>query len=197
MARNAKYYNHDNSTVLAHTHERYSHAFKSDWYQHPHALKNRPNGSFSVTAGADARLKKPLASTNASTATKLQTARTINGVKFDGSANIEAFPPGVPLPWPSDTPPAGYAIMQGRRLIRQHIRNWLLPILQVLFQICAAGQSRANPPVAGPYCLRNRTALNRTPTAPAHPVRIWGRKPHRRLITALNPRITPGRIRTV
>ncbi|EOU4506704.1 prophage tail fiber N-terminal domain-containing protein, partial [Escherichia coli] len=51
---------------------------------------------------------------NASTATKLQIARTINGVKFDGSANIEAFPPGVPLPWPSDTPPAGYAIMQGQ-----------------------------------------------------------------------------------
>ncbi|WP_250225380.1 phage tail protein, partial [Escherichia coli] len=51
---------------------------------------------------------------NVATATKLQTARTINGVKFDGSANIEAFPPGVPLPWPSDTPPAGYAIMQGQ-----------------------------------------------------------------------------------
>ncbi|HGE3722653.1 TPA: phage tail protein, partial [Escherichia coli] len=51
---------------------------------------------------------------NAATATKLKTARTINGVKFDGSANIEAFPPGVPLPWPSDTPPAGYAIMQGQ-----------------------------------------------------------------------------------
>ncbi|EMB0435027.1 phage tail protein [Escherichia coli] len=51
---------------------------------------------------------------NADTATKLKTARTINGVKFDGSANIEAFPPGVPLPWPSDTPPAGYAIMQGQ-----------------------------------------------------------------------------------
>lgn len=32
------------------------------------------------------------------------------------------------------------------------------------------------------------------PTAPAHPVRIWGRKPHRRLITALNPRITLVRI---
>lgn len=48
-----------------------------------------------------------------------------------------------------------------------------------------------------PYCLRNRTALNRTPTAPAHPVRIWGRKTHRRLITEPNPRITPGRIRTV
>ncbi|EGS3003674.1 phage tail protein [Escherichia coli] len=51
---------------------------------------------------------------NAATATKLKTPRTINGVKFDGSANIEAFPPGVPLPWPSDTPPAGYAIMQGQ-----------------------------------------------------------------------------------
>ena len=51
---------------------------------------------------------------NAATATKLKTARTINGVKFDGSANIEAFPPGVPLPWPSDTPPTGYAIMQGQ-----------------------------------------------------------------------------------
>ncbi len=51
---------------------------------------------------------------NAATATKLKTARTINGVKFDGSANIEAFPPGVPLPWPSDTPPAGYAIMLGQ-----------------------------------------------------------------------------------
>ncbi|EPP2324395.1 phage tail protein [Escherichia coli] len=51
---------------------------------------------------------------NAATATKLKTPRTINGVKFDGSANIEAFPPGVPLPWPSDIPPAGYAIMQGQ-----------------------------------------------------------------------------------
>lgn len=51
---------------------------------------------------------------NAATATKLQTARLINGVSFDGSENIEAFPPGVPLPWPSDTPPAGYAIMQGQ-----------------------------------------------------------------------------------
>ncbi|MED9496311.1 phage tail protein, partial [Escherichia marmotae] len=51
---------------------------------------------------------------NAATATKLKTARTINGVTFDGTKDIEAFPPGVPLPWPSDTPPAGYAIMQGQ-----------------------------------------------------------------------------------
>ena len=61
-------------------------------------------------------------------------------------------------------------------------------------RVCVAGRLRASPPVIEPYCLRNRTALNRTPTAPAHPVRIWGRKPHRRLITALNPRITLVRI---
>ena len=59
---------------------------------------------------------------------------------------------------------------------------------------CVAGRLRASPPVVVPYCLRNRMALNRIPTAPAHPVRIWGRKPHRRLITALNPRITLVRI---
>ncbi|MEV9681029.1 hypothetical protein AB0T42_24000 [Escherichia coli] len=35
MARNVKYYNSDNSPVLACTHERYSHAFKSEWFQHP------------------------------------------------------------------------------------------------------------------------------------------------------------------
>ncbi|GAB0543007.1 hypothetical protein NU11F40_47430 [Escherichia coli] len=60
--------------------------------------------------------------------------------------------------------------------------------------ICVAGRLRANLPVVEPYYLRNRTALNRTPTAPAHPVRIWERKPHRRLITALNLRITLVRI---
>ncbi|WP_336475179.1 hypothetical protein [Escherichia coli] len=31
MARNVKYYNSENSPVLACTHERYSHAFKSEW----------------------------------------------------------------------------------------------------------------------------------------------------------------------
>ncbi|HGW8246276.1 TPA: hypothetical protein ACNRMA_005054, partial [Escherichia coli] len=35
MARNVKYYNSDNSPVLACTHGRYSHAFKSEWFQHP------------------------------------------------------------------------------------------------------------------------------------------------------------------
>lgn len=82
----------------------------------------------------------------------------------------ESYPVGAPIPWPSDTVPSGYAL------------------------ICVAGRLRASPPVVVPYCLRNRTALNRTPTAPAYPVRIWVRKPHHRLITALNPRITLVRI---
>ncbi|HGX4851844.1 TPA: hypothetical protein ACNEZH_005404, partial [Escherichia coli] len=34
MARNVKYYNSDNSPVLACTHGQYSHAFKSDWFRH-------------------------------------------------------------------------------------------------------------------------------------------------------------------
>ncbi|HFI7448497.1 TPA: phage major capsid protein [Escherichia coli] len=38
--------------------------------------------------------------------------------------------------------------------------------------ICVAGRLRASPPVVVPYCLRSRTALNRTPTVPVHPVRI-------------------------
>ncbi|HFI7947612.1 TPA: tail fiber protein [Escherichia coli] len=50
---------------------------------------------------------------NAATATKLKTARTINGVKFDGSADIEVIPVGVPLPWPSDTPPTGWLKCNG------------------------------------------------------------------------------------
>ncbi|EPO2186822.1 hypothetical protein ACT7IU_001708 [Escherichia coli] len=35
MARHAKHYNSDNSTVLACRHGRRSHTFKSDWFQHP------------------------------------------------------------------------------------------------------------------------------------------------------------------
>lgn len=39
--------------------------------------------------------------------------------------------------------------------------------------------------------------LNRIPTVPVHPVRIWGRKQPVRLIMVLSPRITPGRIHIV
>ena len=63
---------------------------------------------------------------NAATATKLKTAVTINGIAFDGSADIviptegagsdggSALPVGTPIPWPSDTVPSGYALMQGQ-----------------------------------------------------------------------------------
>lgn len=64
---------------------------------------------------------------NASTATKLQTARKIGGVAFDGTADISvdtlrqnlnlgegsALPVGVPVPWPTATPPAGWLMCDG------------------------------------------------------------------------------------
>ncbi|EMY7835968.1 TPA: phage tail protein [Escherichia coli] len=54
------------------------------------------------------------ATDNAVSASKLETAIPISGVAFDGTKGIEALPPGIPLPWPSDTPPDGYAIMVGQ-----------------------------------------------------------------------------------
>ncbi|HDT4824724.1 TPA: tail fiber protein [Escherichia coli] len=47
------------------------------------------------------------------TATKLETPRKIGGVAFDGSADIEVIPVGVPLPWPSATPPTGWLKCNG------------------------------------------------------------------------------------
>ncbi|EPT0571562.1 hypothetical protein ACVNYA_004975, partial [Escherichia coli] len=35
MAQNSRLHNSDNSAVFASGHGRRSHAFKSDWYQHP------------------------------------------------------------------------------------------------------------------------------------------------------------------
>ncbi|STM39931.1 phage tail fiber protein [Escherichia coli] len=106
----------------------------------------------------------------------------------------ESYPVGAPIPWPSDTVPSGYALMQGQAFDKSAYPKLAAAYPSGVILICVAGRLRANLPVVGPYCLRNRTALNRIPTAPAHPVRIWGRKPHRRLITEPNPRITPGRI---
>lgn len=106
----------------------------------------------------------------------------------------EFYPVGAPIPWPSDTVPSGYALMQGQTFDKSAYPKLAAAYPSGVILICVAGRLRANLPVVGPYCLRNRTALNRIPTAPAHPVRIWGRKPHRRLITEPNPRITPGRI---
>lgn len=106
----------------------------------------------------------------------------------------EFYPVGAPIPWPSDTVPSGYALMQGQTFDKSAYPKLAAAYPSGVILICVAGRLRASPPVIEPYCLRNRTALNHTPTAPAYPVRIWGRKPHRRLITALNPRITLVRI---
>ncbi|EHX2561824.1 hypothetical protein M0R07_000313 [Escherichia coli] len=48
MARNVKYYNSDNSPVLVCTHERYSHAFKSEWFQHPPCTEEQAEWIISV-----------------------------------------------------------------------------------------------------------------------------------------------------
>ena len=64
---------------------------------------------------------------NAATATKLATTRNIGGAPFDGTADISvdtlrqnlnlgegsALPVGVPVPWPTATPPAGWLICNG------------------------------------------------------------------------------------
>lgn len=46
------------------------------------------------------------------------------------SKNIppESYPVGAPIPWPSDTVPSGYALMQGQTLTNLHTRNlqWLI-----------------------------------------------------------------------
>ena len=84
-------------------------SIKSDVAKKLESAGGTITGDLTVVGGISGEL-----SGNAATATKLKTARTINGVTFDGTKDIEAFPPGVPLPWPSDTPPAGYAIMQGQ-----------------------------------------------------------------------------------
>ncbi|EET5301133.1 phage tail protein [Escherichia coli] len=77
---------------------------KTIWYR-TYTDKNKPTvqdiGALSATG-------------NAVSASKLETAHPISGVAFDGTKGIEALPPGIPLPWPSDTPPDGYAIMVGQ-----------------------------------------------------------------------------------
>ncbi|WP_297200158.1 phage tail protein [uncultured Pluralibacter sp.] len=64
---------------------------------------------------------------NAATATRLTTTRNIGGASFDGTADISvdtlrqnlnlgegsALPVGVPVPWPTATPPAGWLICNG------------------------------------------------------------------------------------
>ncbi|WP_251827211.1 phage tail protein [Pectobacterium punjabense] len=64
-------------------------------------------------------------------ATRLATARKINGVAFDGTADINLsseFPVGVPIPYPSATPPTGWIKCNG-----QSFNKSLYPILASLY----------------------------------------------------------------
>lgn len=99
----------------------------------------------------------------------------------------DVVPVGVPLPWPTDIPPARHAIMQDRHLIQWLARNWLLHTHRVFFLICAARQSKGNQMVAQ-YCPMKMMAINPMPTLPVHLVRIWGQNQHPHLITVLKRR---------
>ncbi|MGP3123383.1 phage tail protein [Serratia marcescens] len=51
---------------------------------------------------------------DASKNNQLLTAIKAIATAIANTATASAIPPGVPLPWPLDTPPAGYALMQGQ-----------------------------------------------------------------------------------
>ena len=51
---------------------------------------------------------------DASKNNQLVTAIKAIATAIANTATASAIPPGVPLPWPLDTPPAGYALMQGQ-----------------------------------------------------------------------------------
>ena len=56
---------------------------------------------------------------NAASATKLQTARKINGVDFDGTSDIDLFLDVVmysPIPYPKMTPPTGFLMLMGQAI---------------------------------------------------------------------------------
>ena len=63
---------------------------------------------------------------NAATATKLQTARTINGIAFDGTANIMIHvtaPAGVIIPFAGASVPTGYLLCNGAAVSRTDYAN--------------------------------------------------------------------------
>ena len=88
----------------------------------------------------------------------------------------ESYPVGAPIPWPSDTVPSGYALMQGQTFDKSAYPKLAAAYPSGVIPDMRGWTIKGKPPVVGPYCLRNRTALNRTPTAPAHPVRDLGTK---------------------
>lgn len=63
---------------------------------------------------------------NAASATKLQTARKINGIEFDGTSDIDLFLDVVmysPIPYPKNIPPAGFLVMMGQAISQEIYPN--------------------------------------------------------------------------
>nr|WP_113633123.1 phage tail protein [Pectobacterium peruviense] len=86
------------------------------------------SADISLSAGDVGAL--PIAGT-AAAASKLATPRKINGVAFDGTADINLlsdFPVGVPIPYPSATPPTGWIKCNG-----QSFNKSQYPILSSLY----------------------------------------------------------------
>lgn len=106
----------------------------------------------------------------------------------------EFYPVGAPIPWPSDTVPSGYALMQGQTFDKSAYPK-----------LAAAYPSGVIPDMRG-WTIKGKPASGRavlsqeqdgikshTHSASASSTDL-GTKTHRRLITEPNPRITPGRI---
>ncbi|MEB2861523.1 phage tail protein, partial [Staphylococcus sp. GCP4] len=100
------------------------------------------------------------------------------GAEVYTSKNLppESYPVGAPIPWPSDTVPSGYALMQGQTFDKSAYPKLAAAYPSGVIPDMRGWTIKGKPASGLPYCLRNRTALNRTPTAPAYPVRIWVRK---------------------
>ncbi|STF26601.1 prophage tail fiber domain-containing protein [Escherichia coli] len=106
----------------------------------------------------------------------------------------EFYPVGAPIPWPSDTVPSGYALMQGQTFDKS-----AYPKLAVAYPSGVIPDMRGwtikGKPASGRAVLSQEQdgIKSHTHSASASSTDL-GRKPHRRLITEPNPRITPGRI---
>ena len=93
-------------------------------------------GAVDQTIGGTKTFSKPIAGSvtgssgsctgNAASATKLQTARTINGIAFDGTANIMIHvtaPAGVIIPFAGTSVPTGYLLCNGAAVSRTDYAN--------------------------------------------------------------------------
>ncbi len=106
------------------------------------------------------------------------------------------YPPGAPIPWPSDTVPSGYALMQGQTFDKS-----AYPKLAVAYPSGVIPDMRGwtikGKPASGRAVLSQEQdgIKSHTHSASASSTDL-GTKPHRRLITELNPQITPEHIHT-